>query len=220
MFSPFGKQYLKKLLQFHVVPQQIFHTDYYLNATRGSKSEVASADSEEVNLSYAELLDSEYQPTSLADLPHFQRPPMPKRPDNGRGDHGKCKAKVTRHVLPTLLGSAKNESLAVNVYEYRLGFGKGPLVRRITAGHVGQDEHDYSKVFISDGVAWGGAVHVSLFVSLTPLQEAENFLCQVIGSLIRPSFTEHHDHQHPDARVKGYQSTHSYEMEYYKTLFA
>lgn len=105
-----------------------------------------------------EMFNNEFEARSLGDMPHFPRPPMPKRPNSGSG---KCKAKVTRHVLPTLLGSAKNESLAVNVYEYRLGFGKGPLVRRLTVGHVGQDEHDYSKVFIGDGVAWGGAVHVS-----------------------------------------------------------
>lgn len=156
LFSPFGKQYLKKLLQFHVVPQQIFHSDYYLNATRGSKGEVESLEAEEVDMPKSHIFEKEYEPTSLADMPHFPRPPMPKRPS---GD--KCKAKVTRHVLPTLLGSAKNESLAVNVYEYRLGFGKGPLVRRLAVGHVGQEEHDYSKVFIGDGVAWGGAVHVS-----------------------------------------------------------
>lgn len=162
LFSPFGKQYLKKLLQFHVVPQQVFHSDYYLNATRGSKGEVESATAEETHLPISQMFERDFESTSLADMPHFPHPPMPKRP--GGGDKGGCKAKVTRHVLPTLLGSAKNESLAVNVYEYRLGFGKGPLVRRLAVGHVGQEEHDYSKVWIGDGVAWGGAVHVSMVI--------------------------------------------------------
>lgn len=138
------------------------------------------------------MFEKDFEPTSLADMPPFPHVPMPKRPEGG-----KCKAKVTRHVLPTLLGSAKNESLAVNVYEYRLGFGKGPLVRRITAGHVGQEEHDYSKAFISDGVAWGGAVHVSLRPSSSRFGHLlTGYLndSQVIGSLVMPPFAGHHGH--------------------------
>lgn len=159
------------------MPQQVFHSDYYLNATRGSKSEeILSAQStEEVDLPLMDMFDSEFTPASLGDMPHPPRPHMPRPPNKGGHGHGGgCKAKVTRHVLPTLLGSAKNESLAVNVYEYRLGFGKGPLVRRLAVGHVGQDEHDYSKVFIGDGVAWGGAVHVS--------QENPMNRCRIPGS--------------------------------------
>ena len=93
--------------------------------------------------------------TSLAGgrFPHPKRPTPPKD------------AKVTKYELPTFLGSAQNESLAVNVYQYRVAFGKGPSVKSITVGHVGQDEHEYVKVLVGDGVAWGGAVHVSISAS-------------------------------------------------------
>ncbi|GLB35188.1 putative protein with four repeated domains in the fasciclin I family of proteins [Lyophyllum shimeji] len=38
LFSPFGEHILKKLLQFHIVPDCVFHTDYQHNATDSSEA--------------------------------------------------------------------------------------------------------------------------------------------------------------------------------------
>lgn len=79
-----------------------------------------------------------------------------------RGVGRSAECEVEKYVLPTLLGKEKNETLAVNVYTYREGLGgKGPLKKRVTVGNLEQEEKEYVSVAITDGVAWGGAIHVS-----------------------------------------------------------
>lgn len=100
------------------------------------------------------------EPSSLGDIDEDAQWGPIKMPR-----HRDDKAEVERYVLPTALGSEKNQTLSVNVYTYRSGFGKGPLEKAISVGNSEQDEKDYVKVWIRDGVAWGGAVHVGCMPS-------------------------------------------------------
>lgn len=154
LFSPFGRPFLKKLLSFHVVPQYILHTDYHLNASRKASGSVAPASTETVPLPTDFLHMPE--PASLGDVE--EENVSWELPDLRRG--GDDKAEVERHVLPTVLGNEKNQTLHVNVYTYRSGFGKGPLEKAVSVGNSEQNEDEYTKVWVRDGVAWGGAVHV------------------------------------------------------------
>lgn len=174
LLGPFGHRVLKKVLSYHIIPQTILHTDYYLNASRSVDVVDFGAVSSGVK-NMVEALpkwfqhDDEHDDFSgvgfpMPHPPHRGPPSPPGRP--GRPGPGKDKphgpeGHVHKFELPTLLGSEKNESLSVHVYEYRLGFGKGPKTRAIAVGNPYQDEHEYVKAVISDGVAWGGAVHVS-----------------------------------------------------------
>lgn len=175
LLGPFGHRVLKKALSFHIIPQTILHTDYYLNATRSDKKdEIAVKNTvEELPAWFRhddEGDDMDIVGGQMLDLPHLpgRRPGPPGRGPPGRRPcppgkdrpHGP-EGHVHKFELPTLLGSQKNESLSVHVYEYRLGFGKGPKTRAIAVGNTEQDEHEYVKAVVSDGVAWGGAVHVS-----------------------------------------------------------
>ena len=192
LFSPFGKRVLKKVLAYHIVPQHLFHTDYQLDATRDislapiapQMTTVSDVPKWLAEASEASSLDDD----SLTSAGGFPRKLF------GRPGH----VSVAKYELPTLLGSAKNESLAVNVYKYRIGFGKGPEVRRLSVGHVGQDEHDHVKVIVNDGVAWGGAVHVSSIHLALGKMCLLNSVKQVIGRIIRPPFAHRRHHDHDD----------------------
>lgn len=77
-----------------------------------------------------------------------------------------AKSNVTNYVLPTLLATSgvnPNATLSVKVVEYQR-FGKGPIVREIAIAQNHHPEEEHSspvKVWKADGVARGGAIHVS-----------------------------------------------------------
>lgn len=206
LFSPFGRNILKKVLEYHVVPQYVFHTDYQLNATRGEKGAeeiLAPFETEMMNFESANLkiADEATSLGSVADsiLPHF--------PKLGGSDDGKD-TQVDRYVLPTVFGSRKNESLHVNVYSYRSALGKGPLTKTIKVGNYEQSEEEYTQVWIGDGVAWGGAVHV-------------------VNSIIRPPMPHHHgekggdkEHRHPPHHHEHHGRPAEKQAEYFKALWA
>lgn len=183
LLSPFGTRVLRKVLAFHIVPQVLLHTDYVLNATRHSLTDSLPEWFEEEHVGFADKLGIMDGPNGLVDrldgctlanplpgqpwcspapregghdrLPHRDLPARP--PPRKGGPHG---GKVESYILPTLLGSGKNESIHVDVFEYKTLFGKGPKTRTLSVGAYGQAPKEYVKAAVSDGVAWGGAVHV------------------------------------------------------------
>jgi len=187
LFSPFGRPILKKLLSFHVVPQYVLHSDYHLNATRGGKAaELAIAESVKLPRHFVDSPSA----SSLGDVESFGETPVLHA----------AEAEVERYILPTVLGSRKNETLSVNVYTYRKAMGKGPLTRTISVGNSEQKEGEYTQVWITDGVAWGGAVHV-------------------VNSIIRPVMPKH-DHDHEHGPHHGHGHGHIDNVDYFKSLWA
>ncbi|KAI1790733.1 FAS1 domain-containing protein [Ganoderma leucocontextum] len=72
LFSPFGEKALKKLLQFHIVPEAVLHSDYYHNASHSEF--VSSRDNSETGEFYAHL---DHHPEDW--LAIFEEPSKPDR---------------------------------------------------------------------------------------------------------------------------------------------
>jgi len=91
LFSPFGEKALRKLLQYHIVPNFILHSDYYHNAT-SDESEVMRFD-DATKLHGGEMVPA-----------HIPKPPLP---------HPLYEFNFT---LPTLL---EHHHLRVHVAHYK-----------------------------------------------------------------------------------------------------
>merc|ERR1711939_80760 len=211
LFSPFGRGILKKLLAYHVVPQFIFHTDHIVNATRPSKKSDVTGylGGQTIRLPSWLLSNEEADETIFGGFSSGMTVPG----INGVGKADSCD--VEKFVLPTLLGKAKNETLAVNVYTFREGLGgKGPLKKKVTVGNLEQEEKEYVSVAVTDVPAWGGAIHV-------------------VNSFIKPPFAHHHhgDHdgddehkfvKHGGKKHGAFRGAYAREQQlnYYEELFA
>lgn len=179
--SPFGRNILKKVLSYHVVPGFTFHSDYVHNAT--STDDIQSETETEVNHEEFDVGPMD----KLDELsPLFGGP----KEQNWPGHHEKIN--VTHYSLPTFLS---NHSLHLGVAQWRFA-GKGPLMRKILikqnslphpprshADDENEEEtidgpphhrgphggphggpHRGGRKFVpvvwADGVAWKGAFHV------------------------------------------------------------
>jgi uncharacterized surface protein with fasciclin (FAS1) repeats len=172
LFSPFGSRLLRHLLSYHVVPDLIFHTDHIDNLTSSADQYItgrhvgvplpeALVDYDSVDFVKRQNEERDWDKPSSPSLDHPKRPP-PAHPIPP------SQVTVTHYLLPTLLGSRANESLAVDVVQYRLRLGHGPLVRRIVIHPSFQVPPETQTLppqkpvaaILADGVAWGGAIHV------------------------------------------------------------
>lgn len=133
----------------------MFHSDYIVNATHKDATLAESIatilpDSLKHYVQAAGLADHKWQKRDSKKKAHK------KDLHNKLGDN----AEVAQYELATLLGNDRNGTLEVNVYSSRLAFGKGPVVKQITIGRVGSEEHQRARVTAGDATAWGGAIHV------------------------------------------------------------
>ncbi|CAL1703927.1 unnamed protein product [Somion occarium] len=162
LFSPFGEHVLKKLIQFHIVPELIVH-NWIHNAT-DSLSVASSAD-----LDLHEAL--QYARFGKMGLHHTKKSSHERRHARGQGKSdeaispAKCGHLQPPHIphpepvyavnltLPTLLA---NHTLYVNIaqYEWRL-----PLPPHKSTYHTKVVAHGVNVGF-ADGVARNGALHI------------------------------------------------------------
>ncbi|KAG0147787.1 hypothetical protein CROQUDRAFT_670368 [Cronartium quercuum f. sp. fusiforme G11] len=164
LFSPFGYHALHYVLSYHIVPDIIFYTDH-VDKTADGASIIAG---EERGIDFFSRLVEDSDPTLFAtrdfpEAPHGH-PHVPLHPPHIPWKH----ANVTHFCLPTLLGSAKNESLAVALVKYHLPgsepkrqlFVKQAPLPPSKSGSPDKKPRKPIRVVIADGVAWGGAIHV------------------------------------------------------------
>lgn len=178
LFSPFGEKVLKKLLQFHVVPGIVLHSDYLYNATSG-ESDAWPDVYDELDLNYSENSFLELEafaerhsvfppmpyisrgydrgyllPRPSGDFPHHPHaPPAPPASQGTQGlyDRHEFSANVT---LPTLL---MNHSLHVHITKKKYsipipGHKKDIYVTKLFVNH--------QSVAVSDVISRNGAVHI------------------------------------------------------------
>jgi len=162
LFSPFGIHILRYVLSYHIVPDVIFYTDH-VDKTKNANVTMIGLDS---NLDF---LSDTKDDDRLSLFGHGDFPrSSPGHPHAFIHPKTPCdKVNVTHISLPTLLGSAKNESLTISLVKYHLP-GSKELKRRVYvkqpipppgAKHPGKSLKPIP-VVIADGVAWGGAIHV------------------------------------------------------------
>ncbi|KIJ69613.1 hypothetical protein HYDPIDRAFT_36640 [Hydnomerulius pinastri MD-312] len=108
LFSPFGENALKKILEYHIVPNFVLHTDYYHNAT-SKDSEIARFfdDVREAQLHAGQVGPSFFPEDDIASIDLDKKPRLPL-PDPI------YEYSVT---LPTLL---ENHNLHVKAARYKL----------------------------------------------------------------------------------------------------
>ncbi|KDQ60570.1 hypothetical protein JAAARDRAFT_124834 [Jaapia argillacea MUCL 33604] len=172
LFSPFGERVLKKVLEYHIIPDFILHTDYYHNATSDSDDVFYDDFDEEsyVDPCWEEASDEEWDIEDL-DLPRPPRPPKtpqpprpPRMPNHPRPPHLPRGPHHVPHppplysvnvTLPTLLPEHH-----LHIHIAKFGFPvpvPGPHKPKafVTKFYVnGQPVPFY------DGVARNGAVHI------------------------------------------------------------
>ncbi|KAH9809069.1 hypothetical protein DFH28DRAFT_1087011 [Melampsora americana] len=163
LFSPFGAPILRYVLSYHIVPDVIFYTDH-VDKTKNATVTMTGSDSD---------LDFLFRTKDDDDLSLFGRHDLPRStPGHPHVSlHPKCpghKANVTHISLPTLLGSAKNETLSISLVKFHLPGSSKELKRKVYVkqpipppgkDHPGKPLRPIP-VVIADGVAWGGAIHV------------------------------------------------------------
>lgn len=161
LFSPFGAHILRYILSYHIVPDVIFYTDH-VDKTKNANVAMTGSDS---NLDFLLTRDDDH--LSLFGRDEFPRS-SPGHPHVSLHPKGPCdKVNVTHISLPTLLGSAKNESLTISLVKYHLP-GSKDIKRRVYVKqpiHAPGGKHPGKSlkpipVVVADGVAWGGAIHV------------------------------------------------------------
>jgi uncharacterized surface protein with fasciclin (FAS1) repeats len=160
LFSPFGARALRKLLQFHIVPGLVLHSDYIHNATASARTEDARKpvfipqrspfeDAEELDWKNGLVMDEEeYMAFSHHPPPH-RRPRWPEVQYN------------TSFTLPTLL---TNYTLEVVITKFKVqppGFPKLYPTAVIAEG---------IPAALPDVVSRNGAVHV-VDALLNPLKK-------------------------------------------------
>lgn len=162
LFSPFGRRILKDVLAYHVVPDISFFTDYENGLPEPKSIEQRWIDLEEIE---TETLNGgiEIHP----------------------GHHGH--ADVAHYELPTLLGDQK---IRASVFTYRLGFGHGPLFRRMV---VQPEVGDEKPVLIPDVPVFVRS-RASLMLRKLIIG-AQGGAIHALGSVLRPSL-KHHEHGH------------------------
>ncbi|KAK7693118.1 hypothetical protein QCA50_002684 [Cerrena zonata] len=194
LFSPFGEHVLKKLLQFHVVPEFILHSDWTHNATESVTASTADFDAQD-GLQYVKTIDFDNHRATK----NFHCHKSVKRVEMGRAfvsNHGGPENKGFRYAhnphnadsefphhhpeivyslnltLPTLL---TNHSLYVNVVQFEhkahLPHQKPTYFTKVVAHGV--------PVSFADGVVRNGAIHL-------------------IDSVLNPrKANDDHPHDHP-----------------------
>ncbi|KAL5490114.1 hypothetical protein ACEPAI_4947 [Sanghuangporus weigelae] len=143
LFSPFGERVLKKILQFHVVPDIALYTDWILNTTSDGFSDMFG---EETVQPYEELPAFVWGSMAFGDqhpLREDSNIPFPK-PDI-----------IYNLTLPTALDGHALNVLAVK-FPIRLPGSKHPK----EIGQIKQVFVNGQKVSAYDGVALNGALHV------------------------------------------------------------
>nr|AGT80106.1 fasciclin [Hemileia vastatrix] len=158
LFSPFGARVLRYVLSYHISPDVIWYTDHE------DKTGISLQDKETTTL-VSEYMIQINDDQSIEDslytkgFPRLSHRFSPKIHSN---------VNITHYSLPTLLGSASNQTLNFQVVQYRLFHGHGPIVRRVvikspchpSSKSCARKHEKFIPVFAPDVPAWGGAIHV------------------------------------------------------------
>ncbi|KAH7927713.1 FAS1 domain-containing protein [Leucogyrophana mollusca] len=140
LFSPFGENALRKILEYHIVPQFVLHTDYYHDARPSDSAILTSLD----EWSLAELQASMPDPNTISGSETgYEKRPRPPLPDP---------VYAYNVTLPTLL---QDRSLHVEISRYKSKLPVPGPPRYFTTFRVNGEE-----VGPFDVPARNGALHV------------------------------------------------------------